>query len=321
MLPQRPMVRFVATILMALDTGACASLGAGGAGSGFSPGAGQVVGVAGAAVVAIYTVLPLAAGVAAVWPAHRAVGSPPPGFRDVTLETADGLMLSAWQAASENGAVILLLHGAGDSRTAVRDHAMLLKSHGFGVLALDLRGHGRSEGRANRLGWDGTRDVRAAVDYLVAEESGVRIGGMGLSMGGEVLLGASSTCPEMKAVVAEGATFRSAAEMRSLPRNRPVFRWLTVKMRDTVVGILSGASPPPSLLGTMLQAPSTRFLLVAGGKEESEIAFNRYFHSELGERAQLWVVDEAEHVQGLKVAGPAYETRIIGFFTAALLGR
>jgi hypothetical protein len=92
-------------------------------------------------------------------------------------------------------------------------------------------------------------------------------------------------------------------------------------MRDTAVRVFSGDSPPEPLLDSMLHAPSTRFLLVAAGKKGSEIAFNRHFQSELGERAQLWVVDGAEHVQGLKVAGTAYETRIIGFFTSALLGR
>jgi alpha-beta hydrolase superfamily lysophospholipase len=276
------------------------------------------VGVAAVAVVAIYAALPVAAGVAAVWPARGTVGPTPPGFRDVTVKTADGVELSAWRAPSENGATILLLHGAGDSRAAVRDHAMLLKGHGFGVLALDLRGHGTSGGRANRLGWEGTRDVRAAVDYLLVEEPGVRIGGMGLSMGGEVLLGATSACPEMEAVVAEGATFRSAAEMRALPRNRSVFRWLSVELRDAAVEILSGASPPAPLLGSMLQAPSTHFFLLAAGTEEAEIAFNRYFHSRLRERTEVWVIPGAGHVQGLPVAGNAYEARIIAFFRATL---
>ena len=73
----------------------------------------------------------------------------------------------------------------------MRRQAELLAKHGYGVLALDMSGHGESGGRTNRLAWLGTEDIAAAARYL-AEQPGVRsVGALGSSMGGEAVLGAS----------------------------------------------------------------------------------------------------------------------------------
>jgi pimeloyl-ACP methyl ester carboxylesterase len=58
------------------------------------------------------------------------------------------------------------------------------------VLLVDNRGHGASEGDPNAFGWDHETDVNAALDYLTtrADVDADRIGGLGLSVGGETLL-------------------------------------------------------------------------------------------------------------------------------------
>ena len=59
----------------------------------------------------------------------------------------------------------------------------MLVRHGYGVLLLDRRGEGESEGDINLYGWNGEADVTAAVGFLRRRpdvEPG-RIGGSGLS--------------------------------------------------------------------------------------------------------------------------------------------
>jgi uncharacterized protein len=46
---------------------------------------------------------------------------------------------------SRNRAAVIALHGIGSDRLGVERHARMLARHGYGVLALDLRGHGESE--------------------------------------------------------------------------------------------------------------------------------------------------------------------------------
>jgi dienelactone hydrolase len=270
-------------------------------------------------ILALYVVLPVAAGVYAVFPYKQSVGTPPAGFTEVTLTTGDHIELKAWYAPPTNGAAIILAHGAGNSRESVRDYAALLVRHGYGVLALDLRGHGQSGGTVNRLGWQGTRDISAAVAYLQARDDVQHIGGMGLSMGGEVLLGAASANPALQAIVADGATRRSLDELRALPAERALVRNFTARVMFATVQVLSGDDPPdPPLLDAMIAAESTRFLLIAGGSVALEVKFNALFADTLGARADLWVAPDASHTGAFKRYPDEYEQRVIAFFNATL---
>ena len=83
-------------------------------------------------------------------------------YEDVTLRTSDGLDLQGWYVPSRNGAAVLAFPG----RLGPQAHARMLARHGYGVLLLDRRGEGASEGAPNMFGWDGERDVHAAVAFL-----------------------------------------------------------------------------------------------------------------------------------------------------------
>jgi uncharacterized protein len=72
-----------------------------------------------------------------------------------------------------------------------------------------------STGRPMAWGWHGDDDVYAAIDVLKSTP-GVdpsRVGVVGLSMGGEEALGAAAFDQRIRAVVAEGATGRSPADL------------------------------------------------------------------------------------------------------------
>lgn len=121
-------------------------------------------------------------------------------FEDVTFVTADGTRLSAWYMPSRNGAAVVLRHGATSTRSDTLDEAVVLARHGYGVLATDARGHGRSGGVAMDWGWHGDLDTGAAVTYL-ARRPDVdvdRIAVIGLSMGGEEALGAAAVDPRIR---------------------------------------------------------------------------------------------------------------------------
>lgn len=276
--------------------------------------------ILGILIVGLYILLPVGMGITAIIPGREAVGSPPMGFEPVEFETEDGISLSAWYTSPTNGAAILLLHGAGSSREQVRPYADMLARHGYGVLAVDLRGHGMSAGQTNRLGWLSTPDVKTAVDYLQAQAGVDQIGGMGLSMGGEVLLGAVSEAPVLKAVVADGATRRSLQELLALPSERPLVRNFTARVMFAAVQLLGGGRPPKPLLESMVEAKPASFLLIAGGAQQMEIAFNELFVETLGEGAELWIAPEAGHTGAFGRYPDEYERRVVDFFDRLLLG-
>lgn len=108
-----------------------------------------------------------------------------PQAEEVTIETSDGLQLAAdWYAPSKGKGLVpgaLLVHDAGADRTQLSELAERLQKSGFGVLNVDLRGHGGSA--AEGVNWDemtedersslwalATRDVEAASRWLLSRE-------------------------------------------------------------------------------------------------------------------------------------------------------
>jgi pimeloyl-ACP methyl ester carboxylesterase len=267
-----------------------------------------------AVVLIFYLVVPAGFGIFVVLPIRASVGQPPQGFEEVTLWTEDSIELQAWHRPAANGGAIILLHGASSSRESVRSYAEMLARHGYGVLAVDLRGHGESKGKMNRLGWQGTLDVGAAVKFLEGRSEAQSIGGLGISLGAEVLLGAASQYPAIRAVAADGATRRSMEELLALESERPLVRNFTARVMYSTVRLLSGQIPPKPLLDSMIESESTRFLLIAGGGNKLEVAFNEMFAEKLGNRAALWIAPEAEHVQAFRQYPVEYEQRVIEFF-------
>lgn len=269
-------------------------------------------------VLALYIGMPTAMGVVVAWPSRASVGEAPDGFETVVFEREDGTELAGWYLPPRNGSAIIVVHGAGGSRESVRRQTEMLAENGYGVLAVDMSGHGESEGRVNRLGWKGTEDVRAAVDFLIVQPGVERIGAYGSSMGGEALLGASAECPEIEAIVTDGATRRSIAELLALPSERPLVRNFTARVMYAAAEVFTGQRPPAPLLGEMERTATTRFLLIAGGSEELEVPFNQLFASRLGSRADLWVVPGVGHTGALASNPAEYEDRLVSFFDREL---
>ena len=243
-------------------------------------------------------------------------------FENVTFETEAGRDLSAWFIPSQNGAVVITVHGAGTNRSTALPEAMVLARSGYGVLMVDLEGFGDSEGRANAFGWVGARDVHAAVAYLMSrpDVDPERIGGLGLSMGGEVLLQAAGESPLLKAVVSEGGTGRTAADFRELDDGwfQPIVPFH--KVVGLTMNLFSGESAPPALKQMVAQIAPRQVLMIAGNiGEETELMGN---YLEIGGPSfELWTIPEPKHVGAFDLHPEEYEQRVIGFFDEALLGK
>ena len=80
-------------------------------------------------------------------------------YETVAFTTSDGLRLKGWYIPSRNGAAVISFPG----RASSQKRAKMLARHGYGVLLFDRRGEGESEGDPNVFGWQGERDIHAAV--------------------------------------------------------------------------------------------------------------------------------------------------------------
>jgi dienelactone hydrolase len=245
-------------------------------------------------------------------------------YEDLSLRTSDGVSLAAWYLPSSTPAAVVLLHGAGSTRSDVLDEAAVLAGAGFGVLMVDARGHGESGGRAMDFGWHGDADIAAATTYLATrpELDRDRIGVVGLSMGGEEALGASGSNDLIRAVVAEGATARSAADEAWLSDEygvRGLLQEALERVQDSVTSLLTSASTPTSMRTAVVAAHSTRYLLITAGNVTDERHAAEYIAAGAPERVQTWTVEGADHTAGLQTAPDEWSARVTNFLTEELL--
>lgn len=216
----------------------------------------------------------------------------------------------------------MLAHGAGSTRSDVLEHAGVLARHGYGVLLFDARGHGSSGGRAMDFGWFGDQDVGGAVTFLqsLPDVDRRRIGAVGLSMGGEEVIGAAAAVPGIRAVVAEGATNRVAGDKAWLSDEfgaRGAVSEIVESLTYGFADVLTSASPPIALRDAVRSAGRPT-LLIAAGDVADEARAGRYIRSGSPSTVDLWVVPGTGHTQALATHPLEWETKVTGFLDDAL---
>jgi fermentation-respiration switch protein FrsA (DUF1100 family) len=256
---------------------------------------------------------------------HAGRTGPPPAelgapHQDVSFRTSDGLTLKGWYVPSRNGAAVIAFPG----RKGPQRQARMLVRHGYGVLLFDRRGEGESDGDPNAFGWAMDKDLIAAAGFLQARgdvEHG-RIGGIGLSVGGEMLLQAAAESDVFKAVVSEGAGARSIRENLEKPIELNTLTELVVSSVLTAgTALFSNHWPPPNLKKLVPQiAPRSVFLIYAlhgtGGEEKQ---LNPKYYAAAGDPKQIWEIPEAAHTGGIDARPREYERRVVDFFDRTLL--
>lgn len=244
-----------------------------------------------------------------------------PGARDVTFSARDGTRLSAWYAPSRNGAAVVLLHGSHGTRVDTLPQLRMLSSARYGILAYDARGHGRSAGQTNALGWAGANDLAGAVAFL-NHQPGIsprRIAALGLSMGAEEALRAAGSGVALHAVVADGAGASTLGDDQLVPHGlAPVFlseTWLTMR----TIELASGETEPAPLKSIVARIHIPVLLIASNAPNEHTI--DSAYRALIGPRATLWYVPDAGHTHAFNEHPQTYTTRVLTFLRSAIPSR
>ena len=239
-------------------------------------------------------------------------------YEDVSFTTSDGLTLRGWYIPSQNRAAVIALHGIAANRVAVMDHALMLSRNGYGVLMMDIRAHGASDGDVLPYGGDEAEDVVAASAYLQsrADVDPERIGALGLSLGAQVNILGTARTQAVKAVVADGP---GATTFEDWPPPHSFGDWLYVPFDLVFYQMLpwrTGVAHPVSLQTAIAQIAPRPILLIGGGRERYG---QEHHYAAAREPKTLWIIPEAGHIEGLSVRPQEYEEKVTAFFDEALL--
>jgi len=237
-------------------------------------------------------------------------------YEDVTIETVDGLTLYGWYIPSHNGAAIILYHPIASNRIGTIFHAKMLASHGYGVLMMDIRAHGESEGDVLPFGGSEADDALAAVDFLQSRDDVEldRIGTMGLSLGTHIAILGASRSQAIRAVVVDGpgaTTFEDWPPAQSFSE----YTWVPYDLVFyTFLPMHTHVKDPISLLDSIPQIAPRPIYFIDGEPGRAAI----HFYEAAGYPKSIWIIPGGGHIDGITVNPQEYERRVIDFLATSL---
>lgn len=236
-------------------------------------------------------------------------------FQEIELLTEDQVRLSAWYTPPGNGSVILVAHGYGDRR--LEGIYELFASHGYGVVAWDFRAHGLSEGDFCSLGYFEVLDVKAALDFALAQPGVEHVGAWGGSMGAVTVIRAAAQYPEIEALVADSPYVTLEEEMNlrvPIPVLRPMIRFFAERESGVTVDRVRPVDDIARL--------SPRPVFLIQGMADGMVPLNsaQRLYEAAGEPRRLWLENDVPHLNMYTYHRTRYIERVIEFFDEYLLG-
>ncbi|MEM9599571.1 MAG: lysophospholipase [Pseudomonadota bacterium] len=168
----------------------------------------------------------------------------------LTLRSGDGLSLHArhW-AAQHPHATLALVHGFGEHSGRYGDMGRYLAEHGVNVFAVDLRGHGKSEGKRGviRRYDDFRSDLAALLDHARHHHKTGPLVLFGHSMGGGIVLDHGlRPSPEVDGIIASAPLIAPAETVPAFQRRLITALsklFPTLAMKQPIVGAKISSLP------------------------------------------------------------------------------
>lgn len=130
-------------------------------------------------------------------------------YRDVTIETKDGLKLKGWffQPAKKSGTVIVLSHDGDGNMSTMIEIASYFITAGYNVMTYDYRGFGESDNFSISTKFvvypQFAKDLDAAIDFAHKTYGITQVILYGKGMGAALSIGAGSGRRDVQKVIAD----------------------------------------------------------------------------------------------------------------------
>ncbi len=236
-------------------------------------------------------------------------------YESVDLLTADGVRLSAWYTPPRKDAVVLVAHGYGDHRV-VWVHEILARK-GYGVLAWDARAHGTSGGDISTVGYLEVLDVKAALDFALAQPGVDHVGAWGGSMGGATLIRAAALYPQIEALFVD-SPFASLDDELDYLIPYPIINPLAKVLAQVKTGVDVSDVSPLDVIGQI--SPRPVYLVQGTGDRTAPPDSAERLFQMAKEPRFLWTEENVPHL-GMYLDNPRrYKKALVEFFDTWLLG-
>lgn len=241
------------------------------------------------------------------------------------VRASDGVLLRGWKvrSAKPNGNWVLVFHGVADNRVGAMGQAEVLLQAGYGVVMMDARAHGASDGPMATYGWLERNDTKAVVTALEAAEKPHHLFALGESMGAGIALQSAAVEPRIEAVVAEApfASLREAAYDYAGLQRYPLLgmtllapgAWTMIYHGELAAGFPAGEVSPEKAVA----ARGFPVLIICDADDTVlPCRHARRIYQAAKGRKQMWVVPRAFHTAALGYEPVEFRRRVLEFFSA-----
>jgi alpha-beta hydrolase superfamily lysophospholipase len=264
---------------------------------------------------------------------------------DFNVRAPDGILLKGWIVRPDhpNGSWILLFHGVADNRVGVVAQSEFLLRAGYGVVLMDARAHGASEGQIGTYGWLERNDTKSIIDALRGSELDpcltvqwpgapcrglAHIFALGESMGAGIALQSAGADARIEAVVAEAAfaNLREASYDYAGLRKSPLlgktlfapFSWTLLYRGEKLTGLPVAEVSPEKAAATR----AFPVLLICDEKDEALPCRHteRIYAAAIGPK-QFWKVPGAFHTAALGFQPAEFQRRVLDFYANVARGK
>ncbi len=279
--------------------------------------------VAGIGAVSSGIVIAWVLGGHLVAPHRSTVGAPPDEFPavSVSIPLDSAAHVAGWHMrADRSRGVVVLLHPLRGTRRSMLGRARFLYEAGYSIVMIDLPAHGESPGENITFGHRERDGARAAVEFAKAQHSGEPVAVLGASLGGASALLASPLGVDALILEAVYPRIESAVENRIAMRlgswPAAVAAPLLLVQLEPRLGISTSDLRPIDAISTV----DSPVLLIGGEADLRTPVFEtRELFAAAREPKELWLLDDAAHVDFHRAAPEEYERRILGFLQSHLI--
>lgn len=253
-------------------------------------------------------------------PQRLAPGNPPPELfaTPVLIPNKKGYV-AGWVARGAGSGAVLLLHGVRGDRREMAGRALFLNRLGYTVLLVDLPAHGESAGERITFGAHEADGVRVALAWLRRNLPGEKIGVIGTSLGAAAVV-LSKPGLQVDALVVEamyptiGEAVENRLAMRAGAPGRALAPLLLMQLPWRTGVALDQLRP----IDAMAQLACPVFVIGGSLDRHTSADQTRRIFAAAQAPKQLWLVDDAAHVDLHAFAAAEYEERVAGFLAMYL---
>jgi len=255
-------------------------------------------------------------------PDPRNCPAPGPGAGS-GLTSSDGVGLAGWYipaggSGAPTDATVVLAHGYGSNKSRMLAFADALHDE-YNLVLFDFRNHGQSRGGQTTVGVFEQNDLRAVIDWLVAEKGPSRIGVLGVSMGGSAAVNEAATDDRVDALVLDAthATLANALQARLEQAGYPLSlpgAWSILLGGLLRTGQDMSAVDPLQAIARYGERP---VLVIAGGRDalvgRADGADLIRAAEDGGSEAELETCADAGHGASIETCAAEYRDWVLGF--------